>query len=144
MDLATVPSLLTALGAGGALGQYIGAGKARREVRSALLNAIENVEECRFAKSPDSEDYPDFEVALREFETAALIARAPRSVAHHYIVLAQAARFISGGSVDYDPVENGFFGSIPFEFDAVVRETARLIARWAWNPWKPTHSCNSG
>lgn len=136
MDIATLASLATALGAAGAVGQYVGASKDRREVRSAFLDAVGAVEDTRFAKTPNGEDYPEFVAALRGLETAALIARIPERAVHHYVVLARAARYYSDGTVAYDPVDEDFFGSISPEFDAVLRDTARLLTTLAWSPWK--------
>ncbi|MGU3651850.1 hypothetical protein [Mycolicibacterium sp. A43C] len=136
MDLATLASLLTALGVGGGVGQYIGASTARREVRSAFLNAVAAIEDTRFAKAPNGEDFPKFVDAVRELETAALIARIPEQAVHHYVVLARAARYYSGATVDYDPIDNDFYGDIDFVFDAIVRDTARLLTTLAWSPWR--------
>lgn len=135
MDLATFLSILTALGAGSVIGTWYGAGQTRREVRSAILKAIAMTEKERWAEDPDSADYPEFVTAVRDLETAALIARIPRRSVRHYVVLAEAARGLSDASVYFDPADQSFFGGIDGYFDTLVRDTAELLARLAWSPW---------
>jgi len=136
MDVSTLASILAALGAGGVIGQYVGGAGARREIRSAFLKTIAAVEEARVCKAPNGEDYPAFVTAIRDLETAGLLARIPRRAVQHYVVLARAARYSSSDAVGFDPVEIEFWGSIPRSFNAVLRDTAEILARLAWSPWK--------
>lgn len=136
MDVSTLASLLAALGTGGAIGQYVGAAGARREIRSAFLRAIAIVEEARFSRAPNGEDFPAFVTAIRDLETAGLLARIPRRAVQHYVVLARAARYSSGDAVEFDPVDQEFWGSIAPSFDTLLRDTAEILTRLAWNPWK--------
>jgi hypothetical protein len=128
--------LLGALGVGGAIGNYVGAGRSRREVRSAILQAIANTEKERWSKDPDGNDYSEFVIALRELETASLIARVPRDAVHHYVVLAEAARILSDDAVDFFPGDSSFWGPIDGYFDTLVRNSAAVLTRLAWSPWR--------
>jgi hypothetical protein len=128
--------LLGALGIGSVVGNYVGAGRARREVRSAMFKTIAEVEKRRWCQHPDGADYPEFLAAVRDLETAALIARLPRTAVQHYVVLAHTARSLSNDAVDFDPTDQTFWGSINGDFDEVVRDTTRVLSRLVWNPWR--------
>jgi hypothetical protein len=128
-------SAVGGLGVGSAIGTWFGAGRARREVRSDVLKALATTESKRWAEDPDSHDYPEFVTAVRGLETAALIARLPRRAVLHYVVLADAARHLSGDSVDYLPAENDFWGPIDGRFDTLVRDAAEVLTGLTWRPW---------
>ncbi len=134
MDFLQWVPLLSALGAAGVVGTWVGGGRARREVRSAILTAIANTESERWAEDPDGSGYPRFVAALRELETAALIARVPKGAVHHYVVLAEAARNLSDDAVEFFPGDTSFWGPIDGYFDTLVRDSAAVLTRLAWNP----------
>ncbi|MBB5161589.1 hypothetical protein [Mycobacterium sp. AZCC_0083] len=136
VDVSTLASLIAALGVGGAIGQYVGAAGARREIRSEFLKAVAAVEEARFSRTANGEDFPEFVTAIRDLETAGLLARIPRRALQHYVVFARAARYLSGDAVDFDPVDQEFWGSPPTAFNTLVRDTAEVLSRLAWSPWK--------
>lgn len=128
--------LLTALGAGTAIGNYLGAGRGRREVRSNALNCLAATETSRFTGHSGLPDAPNFQAALRDFETAALIARIPRPVVQHYLAFAQAAQGLSredfeekGGDEDQGA------GMVDADFDKLVRRSAEIVTGLAWRPW---------
>jgi hypothetical protein len=56
--------LLGALGIGSLIGNYVGAGKARREVRSAVLSALATTENTRWAGQSRT-GQPPFRTAAR-------------------------------------------------------------------------------
>lgn len=136
MDFLQWVPLLSALGAGGAIVGWVGAGKARRELRSAVLQAVTVVETERWAHDPDSADYPKFVAAVHELETAALVARIPREAVRHYVVLAEAARQLSDEAVDFDPGDETFWGGIDGYFNTLVRDATEVLIKLAWNPWR--------
>jgi hypothetical protein len=43
---------------------------------------------------------------------------------------------LSSDTVEYDLVDNEFWGSIPTTFDALLRDAAEILTRLAWGPWK--------
>jgi hypothetical protein len=113
---------------------WVGAGKARRELRSAVLNAITVVETERWARDPDSADYPKFVAAVHDLQTAALVARIPRIAVRHYVVLAEAARQLSDDAVDFDDADQTFWGGIDGYFATLVRDAAEVLTQLAWSP----------
>lgn len=135
MDFLEWVPLLGALGIGSVIGNYVGAGRTRREVRSGVLKAIAKTETERWAGAPDSKDYPDFVSAVRDLETSALIARIPRHAMRHYLVLAEAARRLSDDAFDVQYPEEVLAGPIDGYFDDVVRDAAEILTRLAWRPW---------
>ncbi|BBX25715.1 hypothetical protein [Mycolicibacterium alvei] len=135
MDPLELVPLLGALGAGSVIGNWFGGGRSRREVRSGILRAIATTETKRWATDPDSTDFGDFITAVRDLETAALVARIPRLAVRHYVVLAHAARQLSDDGVDYFRDENDFWGPIDGYFDTLVRDSADVLTRLAWRPW---------
>jgi hypothetical protein len=125
--------LLGALGVGSVIGNYVGTGRARREVRSGVLKSITATESKRWA---GSSEYTDFVTAVRDLETAALIVRVPRHAVRHYLVLADAARHLSDESFEErDGDEEMGAGGIDGYFADVVRDAAEVITRLAWRPW---------
>jgi hypothetical protein len=128
--------LVAALGVGSVIGNYVGAGKARREVRSAVLKALASTENARWIGLAESNEYRHFREALRELETAALIARIPRLAVQHYTVLAVTARGLS--DEDYEDKggdEDMGAGGIESSFARVVRDSAEIVTQLAWRPW---------
>ncbi|GAB5902528.1 hypothetical protein [Mycobacteroides chelonae] len=136
MDFLQWVPLLGALGLGSVIGNYVGAGKARREVRSAVLTALATTENTRWA-GPGVPDSPPFHSAIRDLETAALIARIPRPAVQQYVLLlADAARRYSledfeekGGDEDMGA------GAVHSELVDVVQESAEIITQLTWRPW---------
>lgn len=132
-------TLLGGLGAGSIISQYANSGKARRELRSAVLEAIVRLEQERWAHEHDSADYPKYIAALRGLETAALVARIPRDAVLHYVVFADTARRLSEDEFrEFD--DDLWAGPIDGYFDNLVRDSARLLTTLVWSPWrsKPT------
>ncbi|HEY0227316.1 MAG TPA: hypothetical protein VGC05_13195, partial [Mycobacterium sp.] len=133
MDVLQWVPLLGALGVGSVIGNYIGAGSARREVRSGVLKSMAATESRRWA---GTSDYRDFVIAVRDLETAALIARVPRHAVRHYLVLAEAARHLSDASFEqFGGGDELGAGGIDGYFADVVRAAAEAITRLAWRPW---------
>jgi hypothetical protein len=136
-----VVSVLGVLGLGSVLGQYLASSKDRREARARVLSALAQVEQSRWVGAHATASLAEFETALRDLETAALVARLPRSSVLEYEVLAQSARRLSAEDWDrtVDPETGG--GIDAYMADA-TREAARTIAELAWS-WGPTHRWRS-
>jgi hypothetical protein len=128
--------LVGALGIGSVIGNWVGGGRARREVRSGILKALATTENKRYCKDPNWKDYPEFITAIRELETAALIARIPSPAVHQYVVFAEAARKLSEDSVQFFPGDESFFGRVDGYFDKLVRDSAEVLTQLAWSPWQ--------
>jgi hypothetical protein len=128
-----VGSLIGALGIGSVLGTWLTGGQARREVRSKVLAALAETEQKRWAGDGN---YHEFNIAVRRLETAALVARVPRKVVLHYVVLAQTANYLSrenyeelGGDEDMGA------GAINGYYAGHVRDAAEIITLCVWRPW---------
>ncbi|ODR16908.1 hypothetical protein BHQ23_28320 [Mycobacterium gordonae] len=81
-------------------------------------------------------DHPTFQIAIRDLETAALIARISRPAVQQYLLLADAARRYS--LEDYD-IKGGdeeiAAGMINSDLGNVVQESAEIVTQLAWRPW---------
>ncbi|BBC66877.1 hypothetical protein MMRN_37730 [Mycobacterium marinum] len=134
MDILQWVPLLGAAGIGSVITSYVGAGKARREVRSAVLEALAMTEGSRWAGL--DKDHPTFKTASRDFETAALIARIPRPAVQQYLVLADAARRYSVEDYAIKGCDEEIgAGAINSDLGNVVQESAEIVTQLAWRPW---------
>jgi hypothetical protein len=132
VDLVQWLPLVGGLGVGSVIGNYVGGGRARREVRGAVLKAIEATETTRWAPT----NYREFRTAYREVETTALIARIPRAAVQHYLVFTEAGRQLSDESwEERDGDEEMGAGGIDAYFADLVQGAAETITRLAWRPW---------
>lgn len=131
-DLATVTTLATALGVGGIIGQWYGAGKDRRTARAAVLQELAAVERARWWTVEHGADWSKLELTIRNLQSAALIARVPRSAVMPYSQLATAAFQASCDEAEErgDPD----YAGIPTEIADAVREAAEVVSRAAWSP----------
>lgn len=136
VDILQWAPLLGALGVGSVIGTWFAGSSARRETRSAILNDLVDTEKTRQATDPNSKDYPEFAAAVHTLQRTALIARIPQAVVHHYVVFAHTARYLSFDALDFDPLEQEFWGATDPEYDALVREAAAILTNYAWNPWR--------
>jgi hypothetical protein len=129
-DIGAAASVIGALGIGSVIGQYAAAGGQRRQARADVLRTLSVVENERWAS--ELVETP-FSIAVREFETAALLARVPRPAVAQYVVFAHAARWLSVDSLEaYPDQEHG--GGIPSAYADVVRRSAALITELIWFP----------
>jgi hypothetical protein len=126
-DIATVVSVISALGVGSLIGQWFGRGKDRRTARAAVLDKLAEVEEVRWYRGPSDED--SFQKLIKQLETAALIARVPRAAVKQYHGLALGVLLISKFNN-----ERTDLGSIPTEMSDAVHDAAEIIQKAAWSP----------
>jgi hypothetical protein len=101
-----------------------------------VLTALADAESARWA-GPDLKTSAEFQISLREFHTAALVARLPRGAVWEYAVLAQAARWVSQESWERDP-DPDTGGGIDGYLAEATPEAARALAVIAWSS-RPTH-----
>ena len=132
MDIPTLVSIAGALGLGSIVGQFVSAGKDRRAARAAALQAINDVEEARWA--PAAEGAPSFSRALHGLYTAALIAQVPRRPLRAYLTYAQAAQWESARAWNEEPDPEQRGGGIDTQFADTVREAARTLIAAVWAP----------
>jgi hypothetical protein len=137
LDLATVVplvvSVLGALGIASIVSQWFSSGKDRRAARAAVLSHLGAVEAGRWANLDDDlgEQYVRLRAAIRELETAALIARVPRRPVVLYAQLALAAFWHTRGELEkYEEPEAS---SLPTEYSNIVHSAAELVSRAAWS-----------
>ena len=136
MDLIQWIPLAGALGVGSLIGNYVGGGKARREVRSGVLRALAETENTRWAIV--GKDASSFSTAARDLETAALIARIPGSAVQQYVLLANAAWRFSVEDFRKKDGDNGAIaGGVHSGLSDVVKGSAEVITELAWRPWWP-------
>lgn len=132
VDIANLVSLAGALGLGSVLGQFLMAGGQRRQTRAEVLRALGDVESSRWAG--DEKPAMPFSVAMRELDTAALLARVPREAVVHYKLLAQAGFWASVESWEQYP-DPEFGGGIETDLATIIREAAAEISSLVWRPW---------
>lgn len=135
MDIASVTSIIGALGIGSFIGQYLIGSQQRRQLRSDVLRCLSNTEKNRWA-GPASTDpkRAEFNESIRELETAALIARVPRKTLVTYMRLAIAARGMSeiGVAEGMGYEEDGGINAV---FADIVRDSAAHVTHSLWSPW---------
>lgn len=135
IDTATIVALLGALGAGSVIGQWFAASKDRKTARAAVLKELAAVEEARWASGNPEKDATQFQAAIRQLETAALIGRVPRIAVLPYVQLAAAALWTTQERVE----ERGFDPEAAY-LDAamavLVLDAAEIVSMAAWtSPW---------
>lgn len=130
-DIATAASLASALGAGGLIGQWYGGGKDRRSTRAGVLKALSEVEHARWYSDRDPQGVERLRAAIRELESASLIARVPRSVVVPYAQLAHVGWEITAEADDRrgDPE----YASQTMAVSDLVRDSAETVSRAAWS-----------
>ena len=132
MSVSDLVTILGALGVGSIFGQYLIGGQQRREIRSRVLSALEKLEDVRWSEGPGTQSR--FPEARHQLETAALIARVPRHVVSHYILLAEAAWRMSERHWEEKP-DLPESGAIDIVYANLVTEAAGDLAHCAWSPW---------
>jgi hypothetical protein len=123
--------ILGALGLAGLITQWFAAAKDRRASRAAVLNALAAAEAARWATGAAVADFERLRSALRDLETALLIARLPRSMVAAYAPVAFAALWYVQADVERygDPEE----ASIDPPLHDAVRYAAETISRAVWS-----------
>ncbi|QHB37875.1 hypothetical protein SEA_OPIE_32 [Gordonia phage Opie] len=138
MDLATVVSILGALGIGSVVTQHFAGSRDRRQIRAEVLTRLAEVESARWAASGDAPTIDDFMRVVHSFETAALIARIPREAVQQYVFYAFAGRSRSQDGVESDRMSGDFdpeySGALNAAFADVVDDEAHEIAALVWAP----------
>jgi len=133
MDPATVVSIISALGIGSFVGQYLIGSRERRQLRSDVLTQLSYAETARWAghsKPPT----PDFNTSIRDLETAALIARVPRKAVMHYKRLAYTGWWLSVDDAESNP-DHEFAGGIDGDLANLIRAAAAEVSHVVWSPW---------
>ena len=126
-------TVLSTLGIGTFIGQYLLGGQQRREVRSRVLSALEDVEGARFGGDGGS-TFREFRRTIQQLEASALVARIPRPAVEDYVFLATTAWRTCNPHPDdyYAPDEEPPW--ISRAFNSVVIEAAGDVARYVWHP----------
>jgi hypothetical protein len=131
-DLNAAVSAIGGLGAGSVLAQYLSAGKDRRSSRATALEALGQVEDSRWVPRPKGA--PSFALAARSLQTAALLAHVPRRLLTEYLVLSQAAYWMSNKAFNEGRYPEDEGGAINAELSRAVREAAQGLADILWAP----------
>lgn len=134
LDTSSVVSVLGALGIGSFVGQYLIGSQQRREVRGAVLRHLEQAESARWAGEAHPPGSPTLQTAMRDLETAALIARIPRKAVMHYKLLAYTGWFLSSDDAEQNP-DAEYAGGINGDFANIIRAAAGEVSRLVWSPW---------
>lgn len=130
--LQIIPSVIGGGFIGSIATHYLTTGRERREIRSTAMHKLGDVEQIRWAG-----DYSrkEFRIALRELETAALIAQLPRDLVLLYKLLAETARTLSENDLEENHGQDeDYAGGIDGMFAAIVRDTAATMSRAIWSP----------
>lgn len=135
LDLSTVipliVSLLGAFGVGSLIVQWAAGGKDRRAARAAVLTELAAVESARWNLDPSASDGPRLPEAIRRLETAALIARVPRSAVIPYAQLAHAGFVLLQDELELRG-EPEFVTGIDADVADLVINAAEIVSRAAW------------
>jgi hypothetical protein len=136
-DLATaVPLLVSILGALGVatiISQWFASGKDRRTSRAAVLTELAAVEAARWPShsGTDVEDITRLRAAIRQLETAALIARLPRRAIVRYVQLSTACLHFTLEEVErYGDPEAA---ALPQALYDLLLDAAEIVSRVAWS-----------
>jgi hypothetical protein len=134
-DLATViplvVSVLGALGVGSLIGQWVAGGKDRRAARAAVLDKLGAVEAARWYGTDRGADSEKLVAAVRELETAALIARVPRAAVVPYAQLAVAGLWHMHNEVErHDDEERA---GLDLSISDAIHDAAEVVSRSAWS-----------
>jgi hypothetical protein len=97
-----------------------------------VFDKLAVVERERWNCTNDEGEDPTFTAAIRELETAALIARYPRSVVTAYVGLARRARWRLDAMAQDWHSEADDTPRLTCEQDAVVSDAAELVIKAAW------------
>ncbi len=131
VDIASVVAVLGTFGIGSAVGGYLSSGKARREVRSKVLEALSAVESSRWCDSDSPESWQTLTDALHKLEVAALVARVPyRAVDRYRDVVRASLRHLHEFADDDEGTRFGLDSSLADQVAAAAADVARL----AWSP----------
>lgn len=96
-----------------------------------MLAAFTDVESRRWY---DPSDQP-FPVALREFQSSALVARLPWRVVDRYVAAARLGYWLSHENWRESNGEDEYAGGIPSEAGDVIRSHSLLVASMVWRPY---------
>lgn len=137
-----VPELLQSLGAGGVAGglvQYLSRSDERRRSRAHVREVLAQVESARWVHADQANNFRVIGDAIREFETAAMLARVPRDLVAVYSLAARAAHHYSWASLEEEGPfadEDGTLlgGGVDARLSEVVRDAGRLVTDYLWAP----------
>lgn len=142
MDVLT---LVSALGIGSAIGTTVGttathfltSGRERRETRSIVFQYLTELERRRWVNDETytKEELAAFNSAIRDFQTAALIARIRFEIAEQYVVFAATARLISATAAEDNPNPDDGGGSISQEISQLTYKAVDEVNNYLWSPF---------
>lgn len=130
--MASVVELLQPLGlglVGGVLAPYVLSGRERRATRATTAAALREVEIAR-----QSGGDAVFRRALAGFSAAALVAGLPEPVVRRYERLSTVAHSVAVADYAAHPEDEG--GWLPHRLVELLRDSAGLVVRHAWSPWR--------
>ncbi|ALL79331.1 hypothetical protein AD006_28955 (plasmid) [Pseudonocardia sp. EC080610-09] len=121
-----VVSVLGALSVGSLILQWAASGKDRRAARAEVLRALGAVEAARW-KFSERDAYQNLRDAIRDLETAALLARVPRRVLIPYSELSIASLWWLMEEADLtEPV------GLDLHISDAVHDAAEIVSRATW------------
>jgi hypothetical protein len=136
-DLATiiplVVSVLGALGVGSVIGQWVAGGKDRRAARAAVLDKLGAVEAVRWYEGDRTADSEKLVAAIRELETAALVARVPRAAVVPYAQLAAGGLWYMHDEVERTGGDDDM-AALSWPVSDAIHGAAEIVSRAAWSP----------
>ncbi|MCT7293968.1 hypothetical protein NVV99_24010 [Rhodococcus sp. PAE-6] len=132
VDIPAIASVISALGIGSFIGQYLIGAQQRRQLRSEVLKHLAQTETVRWASTTTIG--PGFRESIRELEAAALVSQIPQRVVEQYTIFAYTAWWESnenweaGGGDEED-------AGIDRRLADLVQEAAIELSAAAWSPW---------
>lgn len=125
-----VVSVLGALGIGSVFGQWTAGSKDRRATRAAVLDKLRRVEVLRWPETGADAEGPALLAAIRDLETAALVARIPRAAVLQYGQLAVAGLWTMHNDIELRGIE---YIGLDTPASNVVAAAAGIVSRAAWS-----------
>ena len=134
IDLATIISLVGALGVGSVVGQWFGGAKDRRAARLLWLRSLVPPR-AHGGRRVKTSSTTLRSAVIGGLEIAALLARVPRPAVWVYSQLATAATWYIREDIQMDGFgpEYGTGGGLDMDFSDTVLDAADIVSRAAWS-----------
>lgn len=133
VDIPAIASVISALGIGSFIGQYLIGAQQRRQLRSEVLRHLAQTETVRWANGVSNG--PGFRESIRELEAAAMVSQIPQRVVKQYTIFAYTAWWLSVENWEESSGNEEEAGHIDGQLAELAQEAAVELSAAAWSPW---------